>query len=1612
MYSKLILIQHEYENENIIAKIKYTIYKLFATINELREFSNLFVKSVILFGILQIASIFKSQKEDDFSNYIPIVSTILNYIDYINTLDPSTLLYLNYLVYALALLTIISLFYCTICVVNKKFHYYLPFTYLMYFFLLFEWLLFLPMLLILNENIKISSSLLITISNILIIIFYIILEFMIAYFNMISSISNKDIFSVLDNSFSINYFFLKFMCFILVSINTFNSDYFIYIIYFFIFLMLLKMTYDSFIKMPNCNRDFFTFFLLGLAILYERMINCILKNIFLKFFGFTYRDYYLTTIITFFVVYVLIKFSLFPNVDEFCLSIEVNEIKTVEIFIKYINSIISLMNKNESQNKIILAGFIDRHRESCIHTNCPINNRKGLYIPLTSQISDKSIEIYKDEVVINFVIKEIFNDFSHLFHNNFDYNLHYIKFILFNIGNLEMALTEMELIREMDLDISQEFILYLLKEYCNDNIVKLSEKSETRFKQEVQWSCVNMLNFLKYDKYCNDLIRFIFICSDIKKQLWKTLQMTEIYVEDVFEIGNLYYSTKEKLMKKWEIVNEISSERPHSEILNIFCNFLLKICNDDLESEKILEKKHKFSFAVGDELFMNRFKNDTGVIVIDGNRHSKNLGVINYLNKAFLKMVNFNKKHELIGTNISSLMPSIIGNLHNELIIKYYEKGRSNLLKKTQSNLCILTKEKYLVPIHLLVSLLPSCGTNVDGIAILRRKQREDEIIITDYMGIINSMTKSISDLLNLGPEKLEKGGFYAHTIFPELLRTEIDGTPKFFNNNIFNRVSEFRYKIFIHKKSMDLRYNNTVERKSESDIMNKSNFSSSEKTSLIVSIIENSQPKSLNKSYNKKKTPNSLENKIQLYFNLSSCDFMKIKNEYLNKSYYKNHNNIDLKEKLLNIYNFNASLYTKDRKYENKEISFTHTCLNLLEGSTLVRSIIIPSEQLFEKKLDDEEASESKSNSKEEEENSDIVKGVNDIKKKKKSIANTNNLNNDSGSVTGNGLKSSNLEENLKRFKNQNTKNNLWTQRLIGLLMILTVNAVTISTIYSFVNVLNFCKSYLMVLFFCLNQNSNFIDMIRYSTIINLKSKFRMSYVDSLNIDSQILLNQTYNNILQNQSNLLNYSDIFDFNELESSQLQFYQNNFLNNFSYLNGLYILVSNTIIGSSNMISFIIDNSLTFVNFFYSNINLELHLLFQKTILYYNVLIGCILITGLILIIILLSFLFYSYKSKKDRHNKILKAYEALTVDELKKIISDIDDFEKKYHEQFRDLDDFKHKKSIVTSVNSKNMIFRKMDKKHSNNIKPETPKNKVTRTGQNGNNQIVSNVGITNEIIKKQFLNKSNMTLNYILSVIMIFTFILAFKSFIFIYISRYLNVCNSTKDITENILENKFQLNYMALKLDEKFHKKTLNQYLPKDDNMNLLLNFTINNFLDLKDEIMQNVLLFQSNITDIMSGNICSVYNNTRLCNLKPYVLQSGLKSLVSYYIEYIKESMTFFEENYSSIKDLSGLFSNQKFIEIRFLIEKIKFIYTDIFSQFNDIFVINVNNSKILLIIIGIIFNIFFCFLMIVRLREFIEKLVNEENLCNRLVTEIPIEIINLNKDFRDNLSSCFKR
>ena len=309
-------------------------------------------------------------------------------------------------------------------------------------------------------------------------------------------------------------------------------------------------------------------------------------------------------------------------------------------------------------------------------------------------------------------------------------------------------------------------------------------------------------------------------------------------------------------------------------------------------------------------------------------------------------------------------------------------------------------------------------------------------------------------------------------------------------------------------------------------------------------------------------------------------------------------------------------------------------------------------------------------------------------------------------------------------------------------------------------------------------------------------------------------------------------------------------------------------------------------------------------------------------------------------------------------------------------------------------------------------RPVTPLISKVTVAARSQQTMLENANQPDLIIKKDFLNRTNMTLNYIFSVIMIFTLIVAYHTFIFIYFKYYISVSITTKNITKNILENKFELNYLALKMEDNFYRKTFNQQLNLGDNMNQLLNQTANGFLSLTNQILNNGFLFQSNITDVISGNLCVIYTNLNSCSLYPYIHESGLKSLVSFFLGKVNDAKTFFEENYGSIKDLPTLYTSNRFVVIRFYIENLKLIYDDVFNQFNSNFQNNLDNGYIILIIVGILFNVYFCFLMIVRLRQFIENLVNEENLCNRLVTEIPMEIINVNKHFRDNLSVCFKR
>ena len=176
MYSKLLIIQHEYENKDFLSKLKYLTFKLFATVNEFREMATVFSILIMLMGFIQLVSVMSFNRDDEIDEFtsFKFVSVIINYMIYLQRVDIKTMITFLYIIYCFTLVIILCGIYCLYSISISQIHYYFPFTVLMYMFIFLDWVFFLPILVFLAQ-VQISHSLILGSINIVLIVFYIVL---------------------------------------------------------------------------------------------------------------------------------------------------------------------------------------------------------------------------------------------------------------------------------------------------------------------------------------------------------------------------------------------------------------------------------------------------------------------------------------------------------------------------------------------------------------------------------------------------------------------------------------------------------------------------------------------------------------------------------------------------------------------------------------------------------------------------------------------------------------------------------------------------------------------------------------------------------------------------------------------------------------------------------------------------------------------------------------------------------------------------------------------------------------------------------------------------------------------------------------------------------------------------------------------------------------------------------------------------------------------------------------------------------------------------------------------------------------------------------------------
>ena len=268
---------------------------------------------------------------------------------------------------------------------------------------------------------------------------------------------------------------------------------------------------------------------------------------------------------------------------------------------------------------------------------------------------------------------------------------------------------------------------------------------------------------------------------------------------------------------------------------------------------------------------------------------------------------------------------------------------------------------------------------------------------------------------------------------------------------------------------------------------------------------------------------------------------------------------------------------------------------------------------------------------------------------------------------------------------------------------------------------------------------------------------------------------------------------------------------------------------------------------------------------------------------------------------------------------------------------------------------------------------------------------------------KNIISRKNMTVNYVTSVLVIVVFLISYQLFYYFMYRSFINQTIESNLITKMLYTNCFSIDYLSKKLDNLITQQTYLVKTKTDDKFDLLLNNSINEFLELTDEIYANKEMFMSNITTIMNGDVCTILNNLNSCNYTynfTYIHKTGLKNLVSFYVETIREAYQFYIENDLTIHSVTELYTDYRYTSARFLIENIEVIYNEIFNQFFYVLSLYYTNLLIMLITLGIFLNIIYIALLLYKLNEFISNLINEEMLSNRLIGEIPLSIILANK------------
>ncbi len=289
--------------------------------------------------------------------------------------------------------------------------------------------------------------------------------------------------------------------------------------------------------------------------------------------------------------------------------------------------------------------------------------------------------------------------------------IRYAFFALEIMQSSEEAMKQLHKAQDCNPALDEDFVIFRYNRILQEQLAE--------YKHQGDAVGMDRVSIIAYDNYYRQCKKKMNEAARLQMEFWGELSMQSPDVFVLMRHGGKINDTICEIDEYWHLMQGLNSNMPKA--IRRYARFQKEVLNQAENAKELLKSIKRYNYVRRDTTQDSKRdlgKNDsTPYVNVSGEVES--LGVIKSVNKAFCRIAGYDQG-QLVGYNVSKLMPKIVGDKHDEILREAHQSPEESLLVQKETLIPMRLGNGYIMMIYLQIRALPSFANDMSYIVTFK----------------------------------------------------------------------------------------------------------------------------------------------------------------------------------------------------------------------------------------------------------------------------------------------------------------------------------------------------------------------------------------------------------------------------------------------------------------------------------------------------------------------------------------------------------------------------------------------------------------------------------------------------------------------------------------------------------------------------------------------------------------------------------------------------------------------------------------------------------------------------------------------------------------------------